>query len=167
MNKTETARWRKMLQSLHGNELQERMQEDEDGKQRVVIDLQTIHDDRRGKWQRILLDAIDDNAVFRAVCQFFYERLKEKVRRCEAGEPWTDDAGTILIFPDKGEEHRAAGERAFIFGMSDVIQKLMRKLERKHRLKEKGWYDHFNHQHMDMLLHEILLDKYVVPNPDL
>ena len=51
--------------------------------------------------------------------------------------------------------------------MSDVIQKLKRKLERKHQLKEKGWYDHVDHQHMDLLLHEILLNGYVVPNPDL
>jgi len=167
MNETETTSWREMLQSLHGNELQERVLEGEDGKQQVEFEFQLIHDDRRGKWQKILLDAIDDDAVFGAVCQFFYERFEEKVRRCEAGEPWTDDTGTVLIFPNKGEEHRAAAERAFIFGMSDVIQRLKRKWERKHRLKEMGWYDHVDHQHMDMLLHEILLDEYVVPNPDL
>jgi hypothetical protein len=96
MNETETASWREMLHSLHGNELQERVLEGEDGKQESEFEFQIIHDDRRGKWQTILLDAIDDDAVFGAVCQFFYERFKEKVRRCEAGEPSSGFSPTAI-----------------------------------------------------------------------
>lgn len=166
MNEAETADWQEMLRE-HDLELQDRLVKGKDGKPAIEFEFQIIHDERRAKWQRILLDAIDEDAVFTTMVEFFYEQAMKKIRRCEAGEPWTDDKGTILFFTKTSDEVRNAAKRAFIFGMSDVVQKITRNLERRHRLKERGWYDHVEPQHMNMVLHHILLKCFVAPNPNL
>lgn len=167
MNETEAAEWQEMLLHLRSDQVNDNTTIDDDGVKHIDIEVKMVNDDRRALWQRLLLDAVDEDAVLHAVWEFFCKRLEDKVRRHEEGETWRDDRNGVLLFGSKSDDLRAAADRAIVFGMSEVVSKLIKRLEKKHKLIEKGWYDQIGRDQMRSVIYEILLANYVVPNPDL
>jgi|GEM_PF-4501064 len=167
MSEVETTEWQEMLRHINEDQITDSTTIDNDGVKHVDVEIKLVHDDRRAKWQRLLLDAVDEDAVLHAVWEFLYKRLEDKVRRHEEGESWRDDRKYVLMFPHESEELRAAAERATAFGMSEVVAKLLKRIEKEHKLTEGGWYDFIGRDQMQLVIYEIVLSNYFVPNSDL
>ncbi|MCR9291874.1 MAG: hypothetical protein NXI32_04085 [bacterium] len=81
------------------------------------------HDDRSNKWQKHLLESIDERHVLDRVRQFYIDLIDDEINRIDSGKP--SDLNKALVFPKNTPELRQAADLTITFGLGNVIDKLI------------------------------------------